>query len=356
MKKYIKSADYTNYNANNRGNDTSDCVKRALSLAFDMDYNDVSKLLIHKMKDLGRSAWNILPVFGGVISDISESTRQKLNDTYTVSEFIDNVATTGTYIIGSGDKPGAPSHLLCCIDGKVYDSWDSRNQYVTYYWKVDNIAHDFSDIESSMDEFADFAESTVEELCQAQFDKYGYDSNRYVFDIRASIDGYTIHTISSFTYKLSDDNRKQFSFKISFVLSPTTPIDTVEDKIRKVAKVRVYDRIYLINKSIADEEEAINMLKDSSNIKQHLNLLTPQAYRFYNNLPGWAKGITYTIDIDNPGQYYDSYKLYLNPLPGDSNKDIVKFYGYDAATIREELKRYKSNYARVDIDYYFDEL
>ena len=45
MKRYISSADYVNYNANSRGNNVGDCVKRALSMAFDMDYNQTSKEL-----------------------------------------------------------------------------------------------------------------------------------------------------------------------------------------------------------------------------------------------------------------------------------------------------------------------
>ena len=41
----ITSADLIRYNANPRHTDTGDCTKRALSLAFDMPYSQVSKEL-----------------------------------------------------------------------------------------------------------------------------------------------------------------------------------------------------------------------------------------------------------------------------------------------------------------------
>ena len=66
--KQVNSATLEKYNANNRGKSVDDCVKRGISLAFDLPYAEVGKILNAKMKELRKSAWNIQPVFEPVIN------------------------------------------------------------------------------------------------------------------------------------------------------------------------------------------------------------------------------------------------------------------------------------------------
>ena len=51
------------YNANSKDNDTGDCVKRSLSLAYNIDYDQVKRELNKIRRDTGAPYWNIPKVF-----------------------------------------------------------------------------------------------------------------------------------------------------------------------------------------------------------------------------------------------------------------------------------------------------
>lgn len=53
-------------------------------------------------------------------------------DCYTVSDFCKD-HPTGTYVIKS------PGHVATVIDGDLYDSWDSENQTVIYFWTMEEM-------------------------------------------------------------------------------------------------------------------------------------------------------------------------------------------------------------------------
>ena len=97
MKKYIESADYIYYNANSRGKDTRDCVKRALSMAFDVSYDEISKELLSTARRLQKSQWNVYSVFNEVIKQHGGKEHPKLSQPLTVSEFVDQNCKSGTF-------------------------------------------------------------------------------------------------------------------------------------------------------------------------------------------------------------------------------------------------------------------
>ena len=65
----IFSAELTKYNANNRGTSTQDCVKRALSFAFNIPYIKISQELNAKMKELRADSYKTSRVYEYVILD-----------------------------------------------------------------------------------------------------------------------------------------------------------------------------------------------------------------------------------------------------------------------------------------------
>lgn len=67
MKRRIYSAEYKMYNANNGGENVGDCVNRASSLAFNIDYNEAHRRLVDKMHEYDRMSWKIYPVYEAVI-------------------------------------------------------------------------------------------------------------------------------------------------------------------------------------------------------------------------------------------------------------------------------------------------
>ena len=44
----------------------------------------------------------------------------------TVGEFADT--HSGTYLIQSGRTPSSSNHLVCVVDGEVFDTWNSLDQ------------------------------------------------------------------------------------------------------------------------------------------------------------------------------------------------------------------------------------
>lgn len=142
MKRFIRSADYVQYNANNRGTRTGDCVKRALSLAFDMSYSDIGKLLNEKMKEKRVYKWNIPSVYKSVAKELGASAWIDVTGEdgkpMKLSDWVDNYADSSkTYLVHTGPLRHVGegysvkrNHIVCVRDGKVWDSWDSRNEYV----------------------------------------------------------------------------------------------------------------------------------------------------------------------------------------------------------------------------------
>lgn len=355
MKRYIQAAEFKKYNANTRGSNTPDCVKRSLSLAFNTSYTSISNELNATMKSLRKSQWNVPSVFESVILAHGGSAEQSVPEPITVNDFLDTVASSGTYIIECNKTPAKiahGAHLTCAIDDDVFDSWDCRDWYVCGYYTVNSASHEFSDILSYMGELAKLAYDSVMAAANKQIQKYNLTNSSFILGDNPVIDGYTISVLASFKYY---DTDHMYNFKVPYVFSPTMSLEDAKRKVKEITNVRIYDRFYSINKSIQDEVEAQELHAASGHDNRHL-YLTPREANFYKTLPAWVQRFVKELYVDNPGQNYDSYELITFPLPGDSNREDVKFYGYDAATIREELKRYKSNYARVDIDYYFDEL
>lgn len=49
-------------------------------------------------------------------------------DDYSVMEFCDD-HNRGTFVLATG------SHVICCVDGIYYDTWDSGNEVPQYYFQ-----------------------------------------------------------------------------------------------------------------------------------------------------------------------------------------------------------------------------
>ena len=118
--------EYEHYNPNPTGRNVGDCTVRALSKALNQDW----------MKTyLG------ICVEGGLLGDMPSANsvwgsflrrhgfhREMAPDDMTVSEFADS-HPEGTYILALS------GHVVCIADGVLYDTWNSGNEIVLYYWQ-----------------------------------------------------------------------------------------------------------------------------------------------------------------------------------------------------------------------------
>lgn len=136
-------------------------------------------------------------------------------------------------------------------------------------------------------------------------------------------------------------------------IAPTATYDKAVSKVKEVAKIRTYDRMYAIvqqEKKLKEEQEIVSQIGEPYNIN-HL-FMDGREEKFFNSLPGWAKPLVTYININQPGSWHDSYQLYLNPLPGHrSAGGKVIFEAYNAADIKDMLRRYRDKDEVPGMDY-----
>ena len=110
-----------------RSDGVGDCSVRAISKALDISWEDAYVRLAlngYLMGDVPSSDI----VWGSVLRQNGFSRSVACPECYTVAEFCED-HPNGIYVIKS------PGHVATVVDGDLYDSWDSSNQTVIYYWK-----------------------------------------------------------------------------------------------------------------------------------------------------------------------------------------------------------------------------
>lgn len=118
------------YNPNPLGKDVGDCVIRSISKALNYDWEKTYIELViqgHMMCDMPSSnaVWGAYLLSKGYEE---VSIMKRCTDCYTINDFCkDN--PKGVYIIGTGN------HVVCCMNGNIYDSFNSGNMTPLYYFK-----------------------------------------------------------------------------------------------------------------------------------------------------------------------------------------------------------------------------
>lgn len=126
----VKKMSYVYYNPNPKKRRTDDCVIRAISKFIDKDWYYVYVQLCIRgfvMGDWGSS------------NEVWSSYLRKLNykryflpdtcpDCYTVRDFCIDYPV-GRYLLTTGN------HVICCEDGNYFDTWDSGDESIVFYWK-----------------------------------------------------------------------------------------------------------------------------------------------------------------------------------------------------------------------------
>ena len=118
------------YNPNPRGKLVGDCAVRAISKLVNKNWYDTYLdlcLLGMLMGDMPSSN-SVTTVYlksrgfkRSTIPDICP-------DCYCIADFC-NDHPSGSYIVGTG------SHLVAIVNGVLWDSWDSSNEYPVYYFE-----------------------------------------------------------------------------------------------------------------------------------------------------------------------------------------------------------------------------
>lgn len=118
---------YSWLNENPYNRNVGDCTVRAISTALDQDWDTTYLGLclegyIKKDMPSSNDVWDrYLSRFGFRQRTVSPG--------ITVNEFA-RTHRHGTYLLG------LDSHVVCVIDGTLFDTWDSGGREVICYWKV----------------------------------------------------------------------------------------------------------------------------------------------------------------------------------------------------------------------------
>lgn len=117
---------FQHYNPNPTERNVGDCTVRALSKALGQDWEKTYVGLCLEGFLLGdmpssNAVWGTYLRRNGYRRNLAP-------DDITVSEFSDS-NPNGTYILALS------GHVVCVVDNVLYDSWDSGNEIVLYFWQ-----------------------------------------------------------------------------------------------------------------------------------------------------------------------------------------------------------------------------
>ena len=120
---------YRYYNPSPVGNITRDCVIRAVSAALDISWDEAFDLVADRAKQMGQTM-DENAVYGSILRQVGFYRAVPPNtcpDCLTAREFcLDH--PEGIYVLGF------TGHVAAVIDGQVWDSFDSSDMIVNYYW------------------------------------------------------------------------------------------------------------------------------------------------------------------------------------------------------------------------------
>lgn len=122
---------YVKYNPHPKGLKVGDCVKRAFTKALNKDYMEVQRLLNQVKNELGADTYNDNTVWRHLVKDFKKISfpAVKGQDRMNGHRFTEQY-TKGTYILRMA------GHLVTCVDGIIYDTWDSRDKCVYNAFQV----------------------------------------------------------------------------------------------------------------------------------------------------------------------------------------------------------------------------
>lgn len=122
-------SNWQSYNPNPIRNRVGDCTVRAITKATGEDWDTIYTHLcfygfICKDMSLANDVWGKYLRKQGFKRYLVDDKDQ---DYYTVNDFCQD-HPTGTYILA------IDGHVVCVVDGKYYDTWDSGGEIPIYYW------------------------------------------------------------------------------------------------------------------------------------------------------------------------------------------------------------------------------
>lgn len=120
---------YVQFNANPSANRVGDCTVRAISKATEQSWETVYiNMCVHGL--MLRDMPSANHVWGDYLEALGWRRTPVEERNYTVKQFaLDH--PKGAYVLAIS------GHVVACVDGDYYDTWDSGDEVVVYFWEVE---------------------------------------------------------------------------------------------------------------------------------------------------------------------------------------------------------------------------
>lgn len=244
-------SDYVYYNANPNGTDTSDCVIRAISLAFHVSYSYVHRKLLNLQRKSKQFTYKNYHVYEILINELGGDTKEVVDSSINMS--LDNFCdyhNSGTYLVrtcGKNITRGA-KHLVCVINGVVYDSWDSRDRQVLSYYCISSKTHVKDQSKSMLLDAKPLIKSDIQSMFYRISSKlrlkHGIDTTPIKITIIEnsdySVSAYVTFYACDVTYLL----QKAVSFSVLYVIPPYSTWEDLDNIIKYTTQNSFYNKLY----------------------------------------------------------------------------------------------------------------
>ena len=337
------------YNANSNDRNVGDCVKRSLSFAYGVDYDEISRQLNKIKRKIGSQAFNSYRTYTKFLQDSgAESININAYDTMTEEEF-SKKWNQGVYVCLTGpENKNYATHMVCIMNGDIIDSWDSSDYVVRSAYEIPNVSLEtsevyFEDIELDL---YDFIDEYLYKACRKYEDwfKCWRTCSYFIDETTAKMEFYLE------TKDLPDESKyypnQIYVKRITIKLNPRMNAKQNLESLKPKLKQKVYDWIYLFQKDKRDVESL-------KKLETHPNYLG-----YYRNkldllkLPEWCRKYVLRFFIDeSPTRYGYKYELDMEALPGDPQSSIVEFRAESMKGLKDQLQQYKDSYRRLRYNY-----
>lgn len=368
---FINSATLIKYNANTRGSNVGDCTTRAISLAFNMDYTKVKKIQNESSKVNRIYPFNNLENCKKVISQLGGGSLIPVKDNITVESFVDS--HSGTYIIycGKYESSERRTHLVCMINDRIYDSWDSRKRFVKGYWEIKNgiKQENLTDIQPILKQklITDRDFNFYHEYVSNIFNKI-IDKNKKLNKIKQESDSdiyfqlevekinlkdytFTLTCETTITFVGGVHIRPQFyPGKIVVTFTPTMSEDDIDEHFNVTFYNKFYSYLYGIILKLEDICESKKVLGPQAGSRSTLRFYDNRSQKSFEALPYWVRALATYFSIDVSRYWGDECREIVlqmkRPhfdLEYDPNKsdDILDFRAENMDRLRKGLDYYK---------------
>lgn len=365
----IESAKLVKYNANTRGTSTGDCTARSISLAFNIDYSKVRKMMNASAKKLRYRSYNYDGNVNTVIADLGGGYRKRPDKKISVNEFADT-NPQGTYLVGCSKlTEDRATHLVCIIDGVVYDSWDSRVYFVDEYWVIENgtKGSDITDVgyylrewvnSKTASEYVEYIVNVFNDIIDKNrrlkkvVDKYNVDIKFTLEVTKISLVNYTFNYGGEICVRIPAYNiKKTYSHKFSIVFNPTMSPDNVQPYFEEHFYGKLYPQVQQVIHKVEDICEGYSLTKDVDVSDRDLWIHSYEKKNFFS-LPYWAQRLATYFTAGAPFQekYSDSVRLDIKTPPFDTHYGETTEYAYKAN--ERTFEAYSMAELKEGLDYY----